>query len=231
MKSKHDFERTHRPYLHYVIRPIGRRCLPWAIRWDLTPNQVTLSSTVALLVSMVLYGMGGYWLQLLAAGMLQIREILDTVDGDLARKTDQTSRRGEYLDALGGYLLGGLLLPSIGLGLALMPDATHRVLSSVVQVPSWLYFAIGLWAGLANVLVRLISLRHCLLLGESLRKSDGTLLRTASWFEDSLLPLLLVAAAARSTAIVILLFGLFYTVRLLYVLCRALGGADAGQAS
>ncbi len=227
MKSKQHFERTYRPYLHYVIRPIGRKCLPWAMRWSLTPNQVTLSSTIALLISIALFGIGGYWPRLLAAGMLQIREVLDTVDGELARKTGQTSRRGEYLDALGGYLLGGLLLPSIGLGLALMPDSTHGGLSSLVAISSCWYIAIGLWAGLANVLVRLISLRHRCLFGDSLRKSNGVLLRTASWFEDSLFPLLIVAAVARSTAIVILLFALFYTARLLYVLYRALGGPDA----
>lgn len=222
MKSKQHFERTHRPYLHYVIRPIGRKCLPWAMRWGLTPNQVTLSSTVALLASMVLFGIGGYWVQLLAAGVLQVREILDTIDGDLARQTGRTSRKGEYLDAIGGYLLGGLLLPSIGLGLARMPDATHRVLSRVVQLSSWGYLAIGLWAGLACILARLISLRYRCLFGAFLRGADGKLLRAASCFGDSLFLLLVVGAATRGLAIVMFGFALFYTARLLSAVRSAL---------
>ena len=66
---------------------------------------------------------------------------LDCIDGELARRTAQTSERGEYLDALGGYVQGDLL-PAIGLGLTLAPG--HMLLKTVLPIPVGAYVAIGL---------------------------------------------------------------------------------------
>ena len=218
MDDKTKYECTHRPYLHYIIRPIGRKFIPLAIRFGLVPNQITFFSTIALFASMILFGIGGYCYQLLAVGIFQIREILDTIDGDLARQTGQSSRKGEYLDAIGGYLLGGLLLPSIGLGLTRTLGLSCAALSHMMHIAPWAYLSVGLWAGLIGLMTRLISLRHRFLFSESLHKSNGKISRAASCFEDFLPFLLIMAVIVKSLDIILLLFALFYSVRFLYVL-------------
>ena len=104
----------------------ARRVVALAVRWRLTPNQVTLVGLVLVCIAGAcfhggLYGVG------LAAGWLMT--FLDTVDGKLARVTLTSSRFGHYFDHLIDlihpplwYLLWGLGLSAAqvgGLGLEL----------------------------------------------------------------------------------------------------------------
>lgn len=222
MNNKEKFERTHRPYLHYVIRPIGRKFIPLAIRFGLVPNQITFFSTVALFASMILFGIGGHCYQLLAAGIFQIREIFDTMDGDLARQTEQSSRKGEYFDTIGGYLLGGLLLPSIGLGLTRIPEVNYMALSHMLHIVPWAYLLIGLWAGLMSSMTRLISLQHKFIFGEPLHNNDRRIIKVTSSFGDFLPPLLVVAVIIKCLDLIILIFSLFYSIGFLFILYKSL---------
>ena len=104
----------------------ARRVVALAVRWRLTPNQVTLVGLVLVCVAGACFHAGLYGVGL-AAGWLMT--FLDTVDGKLARVTLTSSRFGHYFDHLIDlihpplwYLLWGLGLSAAqvgGLGLEL----------------------------------------------------------------------------------------------------------------
>ena len=104
----------------------ARRVVALAVRWRLTPNQVTLVGLVLVCIAGACFHAGLYGVGL-AAGWLMT--FLDTVDGKLARVTLTSSRFGHYFDHLVDlihpplwYLLWGLGLSAAqvgGLGLEL----------------------------------------------------------------------------------------------------------------
>ena len=104
----------------------ARRVVALAVRWRLTPNQVTLVGLVLVCIAGACFHAGLYGVGL-AAGWLMT--FLDTVDGKLARVTLTSSRFGHYFDHLIDlihpplwYLLWGLGLSAAqvgGLGLEL----------------------------------------------------------------------------------------------------------------
>ena len=104
----------------------ARRVVALAVRWRLTPNQVTLAGLVLVILAGACFARGHYGLGL-AAGWLMT--FLDTVDGKLARVTLTSSRFGHYFDHLIDlvhpplwYLLWGLGLSAAqvsGLGMSL----------------------------------------------------------------------------------------------------------------
>ncbi len=213
--------RIHHPYSHYLARPLARKCLPLAIRWRLKPNQVTVAAAGTLLAGLALFGVGGFVPRILAACAIVVSHFLDCIDGELARRTGQTSKRGEYLDALGGYVRGGLLLPAIGLGLTLVPDAGHALLKAVLPIPVGAYVSIGLWAGCATSLVRVINLRYRSLLGRSLRGVKHGFLQIASVPHGLVNPLLLAAAGAQALSVLLIAYSLYHTLELLYGLYKS----------
>lgn len=223
MDQKQKFERIYRPYLYHIIRPIGRKGVLLAIKWKLIPNQVTIVSIIIEFIAMVLFGIGGFLFQILGVITIHLRQIFDTIDGDLARKIGQTTKKGEYLDAISGYLLGGILLPSIGLGLALVPDKTYFVFNNIINISPWFYISIGLFGGLISILTRLISLRYKYLFGNSLRDfQKGKLFIIVSCFEDFLLPMLFIGAIMQVMGFVLLIYCSYYLAKFLYVLYKSL---------
>ncbi len=217
-----QFERTHFPYVYYVIRPIGRLFIPLAMRLKIKPNSVTIASLVALLTAMIFFSIGGIIFAVLGAIMIHIEHVLDTIDGDLARHAKLTTRKGEYLDAIGGYLLGGLLLFSIGIGLAIKPDKLSMMINRSIHILPCMYITIGLWSGLAFVMVRLINLRYRFLFNLSLRNTQAKTLQMTSCFEDMLTPLLMLGAITKTLSIVLLLYSLYYSAKFFYTLCKSL---------
>ncbi len=107
-----------------VSRYVNRR-LSWPItmlivrlRLPLTPNAVSLISFATALLAALLLATGNG----VAGGILvQVSSVLDGVDGELARVTGRTSRRGGFLDAmLDRYadvaVLGGLAAMALAAG-------------------------------------------------------------------------------------------------------------------
>jgi phosphatidylglycerophosphate synthase len=87
-----------------LARLLDRR-LSWRISYLLahtavTPNQVTIASTVLGMLSAWLFAQPRYWPRLVAAVLLLVSTTIDGVDGELARLKLQESRLGARLDTL-----------------------------------------------------------------------------------------------------------------------------------
>ena len=72
----------------------------WLAGFSVTPNQATLAAGSVGLLSGVCAAAGGYWWLLLGAILYQISNILDGIDGELARVKLLESRLGEWCDTV-----------------------------------------------------------------------------------------------------------------------------------
>lgn len=91
----------------------------------LTPNGVTVLSLAFAVLAAVAFAMADAsrpWLLLAGAAMVSVNAILDGLDGRLARLTNTSSRRGDYLD----HVVDRYADLSILLGLSLSPLADDR---------------------------------------------------------------------------------------------------------
>lgn len=218
MNNKQEFERTHFPYIYYVIRPVSHKCVPLAMRSGLTPNQVTLASIILYFIGIALFGVGGQLFQILGITAAHVGLILDCVDGELARSTGKTSQKGGYLDAVGGYFVSGLLFASIGLGLTRKPDLAHALLNNIMFVSRWVYLSIGLSTGLFLLLIRIIGLRYKLIFNNSLRDNKKGVLQAVTCFGDFLLPLIFLGTVVKVLSFILLAYFLYYSVGFLCIL-------------
>lgn len=81
----------------YLNRPLSRPAARLLAHTPVTPNQVTILSTlIALGAGSLLVGGANIW----AAIAIHVSSVVDGVDGDLARLTGRSSRFGAVLDAV-----------------------------------------------------------------------------------------------------------------------------------
>ena len=98
----------------YFTRPFGSVLTDAAEALRLTPTQVTVLGAVVGVIAGTLL----YWPQLglLAFALLFLHAILDSADGQLARKTGQTSEVGRVLDGLSGYFTHTAMFVAVAAG-------------------------------------------------------------------------------------------------------------------
>ncbi len=97
----------------YLLRPIAGVVVRFLYGTRVSPNQVTLLSTIAGIVAAALYlpGLPGFTA---AAGLwVTIKDILDSADGQLARARQEYSRMGRFLDSIGDFLVNLLVFGAI----------------------------------------------------------------------------------------------------------------------
>lgn len=68
----------------------------WLIRAGVRPNAITTVGALVVIVSSVAFGVGAVRL---GAGLLLLSGIIDTLDGDVARATGQTTKFGAFYDS------------------------------------------------------------------------------------------------------------------------------------
>ena len=98
----------------YLLRPIAGAIVWILYPTSITPNQVTIASTVAGLIA------AGFYLHdesasIAIAGLLvTLKDVLDSADGQLARAKQQYSRIGRFLDSIGDFVVNLAVFCAIG---------------------------------------------------------------------------------------------------------------------
>ena len=86
---------------HYLNRPLSRPATLWLLRSRLTPDALTVLSFLLVLAGAAVTGFGGRWWLAICGGILiALGNALDGVDGEVARVSLRTSRRGALLDTI-----------------------------------------------------------------------------------------------------------------------------------
>ena len=227
LSPKQRFERENRLYTYFLLRPIGRWWLRWAVKLGISPNQVSLATLLAVVVGLALVATGGKALALSGVLVLHVGLVLDNLDGDLARVTGRTSPKGEFLDAIIGYAYGSLVLPAVGMGVARGPDLAIDTFTDIVEIESGIFVLVGLWAGIVFALTRLVSLRFRMIFGTSLGLGSGKLRRLSLNLVDVLPLLLLIGAGVSVMSVVLVMYAAYYLAGLIYntLACYARAGS------
>ena len=226
---KQRWEREHRLYSYFLLRPLDRLCLPWAVKLGVTPNQVSMATLVAVIAGLALVATGGTAFALSGVLVLHVGLVLDNLDGDLARVTGRASPQGEFLDAIIGYAYGALVLPAVGIGVARGPDVVIEALTDFVDIEPGIFVLVGLWAGIVFVLTRLVSLRFRLIFGPSKGVGSGKLGRLSLNLVDVLPLLLLIGAAASVMSLVLVFYSAYYLAGLMYTTMASYARAGSGM--
>ena len=99
----------------FLNRPLGRYLSKMLIYTPLSPNQVSVVSTLVGILSGWFFARA-YFIS--GAFLLQLSAIIDCVDGDLARVLYKESQVGKWLDLVGDQFVHIAVFAGIGLGLA-----------------------------------------------------------------------------------------------------------------
>jgi len=101
----------------YLLRPIAHQFVRLLYRTKVTPNQVTAASIVAGFASAAVYALGGPVWYPLAGLLVTSKDLLDSIDGQLARAKHLYSRLGRFLDSLGDIAVNLVVFGAMSLSL------------------------------------------------------------------------------------------------------------------
>ncbi len=105
-----------------LYRPLGFPLVILGKKLKLTPNFFTTLSLISMLISAFFYSQNMiYW----AAVLLLIKQILDCVDGSLARLTNQFSKFGGLYDFFGDVI--GFVVMSLCMGYAMSTSENNSI--------------------------------------------------------------------------------------------------------
>lgn len=151
--GKRDDIRRNEPLVYYLYRPVGLRLCAIAARWGISPNRVTLSGLVLSLLTPVAVTLAALFSArpslaggLALASAMAVLEILDCIDGDLARFAGKESAFGAWLDGFADQVKKLVVFACLG---GLVQWGGETALPSLAQH--------GLTLGLAAALLMLLA--------------------------------------------------------------------------
>lgn len=133
---------------YYVRRPISYYIAWGFLRLDVSANKVTLSFLFVGIIGCILLASGEHLHVVIGALLIEFSNILDSVDGHIAR-IKGTSYVGELLDSWAGETVLVSSMFSLGIGLSKISNSVlaHMVILSVIRGNAFLY--VGFLAALA----------------------------------------------------------------------------------
>jgi len=98
----------------WLLRPVAGVIVWILYPTSVTPNQVTIASTIVGLIAACFYLPGTAPSTAIAGLLVTLKDILDSADGQLARAKQQYSRIGRFLDSIGDFVVNLALFSAIG---------------------------------------------------------------------------------------------------------------------
>ncbi|HET0743924.1 TPA: CDP-alcohol phosphatidyltransferase family protein, partial [Streptococcus pneumoniae] len=128
----------------YVGRPLSYLLTVPFVKTNITPNQISYLSIIPLIVGFIIMIFTTDFVVLLLAWFLFfLWNLLDGVDGNLARYREQYSKDGSVVDAMAGYV--AMVLTYFGAGIV----AAHLTDSDI-------YIILGALSGISLIFPRLV---------------------------------------------------------------------------
>jgi len=197
---------------------IFARPLSYYITWILLKFGVSASGTsiLALIIGSVgslLLLTGSFYVGFIGVLLINLWIVIDCADGNVARVTQTTSKFGELLDAISGYIFVCVLYTCLGLAAYLY--------EGILPIPTnykWIFILAGAIASLSSILPRLIEHKAINLIpnyhSNITKKGSYNLLYVIAFnigaMSGLMLPLMLIAYIFNSLDIYILFYSIFH---------------------
>ncbi len=140
-------------FAFYIGRPISYILTIPFLYTRISPNAVSMFSIIPIIIGFLLMGLGNS-LSLYIIGWICffLWNLLDGVDGNIARYKKQFSRMGSVYDAMSGYI--AMILSFFAWGWA----ASHHpgLLAQYIPVPDETYIVLGALSGIFQIFPRFI---------------------------------------------------------------------------
>lgn len=140
-------------FAFYIGRPLSYALTVPFLYTSLSPNTISIISIVPIIVGFILMSIG-YSMDVLLWGWLGffLWNLLDGVDGNVARYRKQFSKLGSVYDAMSGYI--AMILSFFAFGVA----AAHNggILHELVPISSDTYIILGALSGIFVIFPRFI---------------------------------------------------------------------------
>jgi|APSaa5957512535_1039671.scaffolds.fasta_scaffold53406_2 phosphatidylglycerophosphate synthase len=111
--DKRFFDRVSGLWIYFLIRPISFVLTPAFVMLRVSANTATFLGFLFGIFALFFGAQGDF---LLSAILYNLFLTFDCIDGNIARLT-QSTRKGEYFDAVTGDIINFLFIPFIGLGI------------------------------------------------------------------------------------------------------------------
>ena len=150
-------------FAFYIGRPLSYILTIPFLYTNISPNTVSLISIIPIIVGFVLMCIGSTNTVLIVGWlMFFLWNLLDGVDGNIARYKKQFSKMGSVYDAMSGYI--AMVLSFFGWGVA----AAHNsgLFQSIVQLPLDFYIILGALSGIFVIFPRFIMHKAITTLGD-----------------------------------------------------------------
>ena len=105
--------RPRREWIMRAVQPLANRCVAWAARRRIDPMAVVAAHALLGLAAAALLARQASIALVAAAVLLQLKTLLDNVDGGLARVTGRVSQAGRYLDTTADLLVNVALFAAL----------------------------------------------------------------------------------------------------------------------
>jgi len=130
-------------------RPMAHRVVAFLQHRPISVLAVTSSFLVVGLVAAAFIAEGSYPSLLIAVALIQIKNLLDAVDGSLARARKTPSRIGRFYDSFCDFIVGAAIFLALGyllaqdIGMAAAPIALIAFLSVLLQNSLYCYHTVA----------------------------------------------------------------------------------------
>ncbi len=99
--------------VRHLYRPLSFHCAAWAANLGINANQVSYASCLVSVIACALFFINNYVINIIGAVLFNLWLLMDCIDGNLARGVKKLPF-GSFADAMGSYLLVGLMGVAIG---------------------------------------------------------------------------------------------------------------------
>lgn len=145
-------------WVYYVIRKISFYPTWLFLKIGISANQATFISIIVGVIGCSFLAFGNYVTRIMGALLVNFWIVLDCVDGNIARYKETLGNYGEFIDALGGYLLNAILFLSTGIAAFSCPELSFRFINQIFvsNLNGSILIILGAWASLVTILSRLV---------------------------------------------------------------------------
>lgn len=127
-KEKIEVDKRENMFPYYFVRPISYFLSMPLIKMKVSANAVSIFSVFVALLGSLLIAYGDYSTRICGALLIFLWIVLDCVDGNLARFYKKPSSKGEFLDAMGGYVVNATVFMALSITLFERNIFDHNIL-------------------------------------------------------------------------------------------------------